>query len=875
MSWLKQIFSRRRRFGDLSEEIREHLAEKVEELVAAGMPRKEAEQAARREFGNVTLIEHDGREVWKWVWMENLASDLRFSLRMLRKSPAFTLTAIVVLSLGLCVNTAIFAFVDVALLQPLPYRDPARLVGVYETVQMIPRSNLSYYDYLDWRRLNRVFSSLDVYGGGSRLMNTPSGTVFISGARVSDGFFRTLGITPILGRDFYQGEDLPSAAPAVILTYGAWQKWFAGRQNVIGQTVSFSDAPYTIIGVLPQDFHFAPRGKAEFWTTLREQTSCEKRRSCHNLYGIARLKDGVTVQMAQEEMQSIARQLETQYPDSNRGQGAAVVSLSDAIVGTLRPTLLVLLASAALLLLIASANVANLMVVRSESRRRELAVRAALGASKGRLFVQFATEGVLLVVAAATLGGFAAQWAMHLLTGLIPKDLLASTPYLLGLGLHSRVVAFECLLAITAAAVFSVAPILRLSMQDTREGLAEGSRGSSGNLWRRLGQKLVVAELAIAVVLLVGAGLLGKSLYKLLHVELGFRADHLVTLDLVAPGTRYSEDEQKRALGRLVIRRIAALPGVVSVGTSNQLPLEGNGNTRWIRFVGRPYSGEHNEVNGRQVSAAFFATLEARLLRGRFFTDAEDASKPQVVIINEALGRQYFPGKDPIGKKIGDPDLSEKSLREIVGVVENVKEGALDEVIWPTIYEPFNQNPSNYLSLVVRTSQNEEAMLPTLVATLREIDGSIGTLSGTTMNRRMNESPTAYLHRSSAWLVGGFASLALLLSVVGLYGVVAYSVSQRTREIGVRIALGAQRKSVYELILGEAGRLTAGGIGAGLVCGVAAAALMRRVLFGVASWDLQTLATVAIALGFFALLASYIPARRATRVDPVVALRHE
>jgi len=875
MNWLKGLFARRRAHRDLSEEIREHLEEKVDELVASGMTRAEAEHAARREFGNASLVERDGQEVWKWLWMENLTSDLRFALRMLSKNPAFTFTAIVVLGLGLCVNVAIFAFVDAALLQPLPYRDPSRLVGVYESVRMIQHSNLSYYDYLDWRTQNRVFSSLDVYGGGSRLMNTPSGAVFVWGGRASDGFFRTLGVSPMLGRDFYQGEDLPNAAPTVILSYGAWQKWFGGRQDVIGQTVSFSDGPYTVIGVLPREFHFALRGRAEFWTTLRELEPCEKRRSCHNLYGVARLKDGVTVRMAQDEMQSIAKQLEAQYPDSNRGQGASVVSLSDAIVGVLRPTLLMLMGGAGLLLLIASVNVANLMLVRSESRRRELAVRAALGASKSRLFVQFVAEGALLVVAAAVMGGFAAQWAMNLFIRAIPADLLLSVPFLAGLGLHFRVVVFEGLLAASAAALFSVTPILRLSMQDMRAGLAQGSRGSSGDVWRRLGPRLVIAQLAIAVVLLVGAGLLGKSLYRLLHVELGFHADHLATLELVAPQTQYAGDEQTRALGRLVVNRIAALPGVVSVGTANQLALEGNGSTHWIRFQGRPYHGEHNEVNGRQVSAAYFTTLQARLLRGRFFRDGDDASKPRVAIINDALARQYFAGEDPIGKIVGDTDLSEKSLKEIVGVVENVREGALDEELWPAIYEPFNQSPANDISMVVRTSQSEESMLPTLVAALREIDPSIGTINGATMNQRMNESPTAYLHRSSAWLVGGFASLALLLSVVGLYGVVAYSVSQRTREIGVRMALGAQRNSVYELILGDAGRLIAVGIVAGLVCGVAAAVLMRGVLFGVASWDLQTLASVTVALGMFALLASYVPARRATRVDPVVALRHE
>ncbi|HYL64411.1 MAG TPA: ABC transporter permease [Candidatus Methylomirabilis sp.] len=875
MSWVRRIFSRRRIYGDLSEEMRSHLEEKIEELVAHGMSRKEAAHAARREFGNVTLIEGDSRDTWRWVSLENIAADFRFGLRLLAKSPGASLTAILILGLGLSISVAIFAFVDATLIQPLPYTNPSRLVSVYESAQAFPRSNLSFLDYLDWKKQNTVFSSLEAWTGSGVLLTTNSGVKPIPSIRVTDGFFRTLGVNPILGRDFVAGEDLQQAAPVALLSYAGWQKWFGGRQDVVGQTVALSGVPTTIIGVLPKEFHFALRGNATFWQNLRADSHCEKSRGCHNLYGVARLKDGVSLQAASAEMKGIAKQLEAQYPDSNRGQGAAIITLSEAIVGPVRPILFVLLAAAGLLLLIACVNVSSLLLVRSEIRRREIAVRLAIGASRPRLFVQFVTEGFLLVIAGSVLGLFCAEWAMHLLVGLIPAQLLVYLPYLSGLGLNARVLTFAAVLAVLAAFVFALVPNLRLSVRDMQDGLSEGSRGSAGKTWSRLGSKLVVAELAIAMVLLVAAGLLGKSLYRLLRVDLGFQPDHLAMLDLAAADAKYAKQEQQTLLARQLIERISRIPGVESVGLTSTLVLNGNGNTTWIRIVGRPYHGEHNEVNERDVSAGYFQTLHARLLRGRFFTDADDFTKPRVVIINQALAKQYFPGEDPIGKKIGGADLSPGSIMEIVGVVDSIREASLDEQIWPGVYEPFNQNGDTFFSVIVRTVQNEQAILPTLDSTIREMDPGIGTMAETTMNLRIDESPSAYLHRSSAWLVGGFAALAFFLSVVGLYGVVAYSVSQRTREIGVRMALGAQRSSVYELVLREAGLLAVSGVFVGLICSVAAAALMRDLLFGVSSWDVPTLMAVSATLAAAALLASYIPARRATRVDPVIALRHE
>jgi len=571
-------------------------------------------------------------------------------------------------------------------------------------------------------------------------------------------------------------------------------------------------------------------------------------------------------------MTSIAQQLERQYLNSNRSRSAMMLSLTDVIVGDIRPFLLVLLSGAGLLLLIVCVNVSSLLLVRSESRKRETAIRSALGASRARLVRQFVTEGMLLVAAGSALGIAFAYEAMQLLARLVPAEMMASMPYLHGLGLNLRVVLFAVAISVFAGLLFSLTPILRLPAADMREELAEGSRGSAGTIWRRFGANLVVVELAIAVVLLVGAGLLGKSFYRLLHVDIGLQPDHLAMLRIGARGERYAKDAQVVALEQQILARIASLPGVKSVGITTDLPVgDGDGITQF-QVVGKPLLREHNEANNRPVSSSYFTTLQARLVRGRYFTEAEDASKPRVAIINQTLAKQYFAGEDPIGKQIS---YANPPTLEVVGLVDDIQEGPLDMTIRPAIYVPFSQYPDNDFALVVRTSQAEQSLLPEMSRAIHQIDPGIFTYGEVTMSDRINNSPSAYLHRSSAWLVGGFAGLALLLGVVGLYGVIAYSVSQRTREIGVRMALGAQRSSVYQLIMKEAGWLIAVGIVAGLVCSVAATTLMRKLLFGVSSWDASTMAVVAGVLGGCALLASYIPARRAASVNPVEALRAE
>ncbi|MGA8730731.1 MAG: ABC transporter permease, partial [Terracidiphilus sp.] len=660
-----------------------------------------------------------------------------------------------------------------------------------------------------------------------------------------------------------------------MLTYGTWVKRFGSRRDVIGQAVSLNGDSYTIVGVLPREFAFGPRGNAEFWTPLLDKNGCEQRRSCHNLDGIGRLRDGVTMQAAQADLQAIATQLARQYPASNQGQGASVIPLSELIVGNVRPILLTLLSGAGLLLLIACVNVASLLLVRSEGRRREIAVRGALGATRVRLARQFVTEGLLLAAGGCLAGLCVGAWVMALMSRMIPKDTAAFVPFLRLVGLNRHTGLFAVAIAVLAAFLLAATPVLRLSFQDIRDGLTDGDRAAAGRLWRRMGANLVVVELAIAMVLLVGAGLLGQSFYRLLHVENGFDTTHLATVQVMAPDKIYVKDVQQVALYREIERRFAALPGVQAVGITSDLPVQCNCDTDWIRIVGKPFHGEHNEVNERDVSADYLTTLKARLVRGRMFRDDEDQSKPNVMLINQALARKYFPGEDPIGKKVGNGDLAPKSIREIIGVVADVREGTLDSDIWPAEYEDINQGPQNYFAVAVRTEQDEKSVLPMMVSTLRHIDPNLGVYGEITMTDQIEASQTALLHRFSTWLVGGFAAMALVLGVVGLYGVIAYSVSRRTREIGVRMALGAQRRAVYKLVMGQAGWLTVTGIGIGLVCSIGASLLMRKILFGVQAWDAPTLAGVAIVLGLASLAASFLPARRAASVNPTDALRAE
>ena len=866
---LSMLLARRRFGSELEEEMAFHREQAERELIAGGMTPEAARFAAMRQFGNATRLKERSHEVVGFK-LETVVPDFRFAIRQLRNNPGFAAAAILILTLGIAASVAIFSFVDAALIKPLPYKNASRLVVLFESIPLGPRFHLSYPDYLDWKRENTVFQSLDVFAPYGFMLQTPAGAQQVDGASVSAGFFRTLGVTPILGRDFRPAEDQPAAPYTALISYGAWQGRFGGRKDVLGQTVNLDGNATTIIGVLPRDFHFAPAEPADFWASARSTAGCG--RGCHGLFGVARLKDGVSFATAFADITTIAQNLERQYPDSNRDQNAFMMTLTDVIVGDIRPILLVLLTGAALLLMIAAINVASLLLVRSERRKREMAVRGALGASRIRLIRLFVTEGALLAISAGVLGVASASAVMRSFLRLIPKDMLATMPYLREIGLNPRVLTFAALVTLTTGVLFSLLPALRVSLNDLREGLSEGSRGSSGTVWRRFGANLVVVELSMAVVLLVGAGLLGKSFYRLLHVDAGLEPDHLATLHVAAVGDSYQKNEQQINLRRQLRARLSTLPGIDSVAFTNRLPLGDGDGTTSFRIVGRPYHGEHNEVAYREVSANYFSTLQARLLRGRYFAEDEDQSKPSVIVINQQLAKQYFPGEDPVGKQIstqGRPNI------EIVGVVNDIQEGQLDAAPRGAMYTPMNQWPDTYFSVVLRTSRAEDSLLLSAASAIHSVDPGLAVFNPISMAERVHDSPSASLHRSSAWLVGGFAALALLLSVVGLYGVIAYSVSQRTREIGVRMALGAQRSAVYRLIMGQAGWLIAAGIGAGLLCSLAATVLIRKLLFDVRAWDASILAAVSLVLALAALLASYLPARRAASVNPTEALHAE
>jgi predicted permease len=876
----RSLFRRDRVEQDLEDEIRDHLERQVEANVARGMTRDEARYAALRAFGGVDQRKEECRDTRHVNFVERGIQDLRFAFRQLLKHRGFACTAVGVLSLGIAGSVAILGFVDSALIKPLPYRDPSRLVTVFsarpDSAPRQTRGAVSYLDFIDWRSRNRAFDSIAAYDvRGGFTLTTSSGAERVSGLRVTSGFFQTLGVTPALGRDFLSDEEGRSALPTVVLSYSAWQRRFGGSPEILGRTVTLQSPwlagaePHVVIGVLPSDFHFSLAEHAEFWATIRGPQACWDARRCRSLEAVARLAHAVSMQRATAEVTSVIDQLRAEYPDAHRNQEIGkLVHLRDVVLGDVRPMLLMFLGGAALLLVIACMNVLSLLLARSESRTQEIAVRHALGASSARLVMQFATEAFVLAAIAAGIGLLLASWGMQFLRSLLSADMISRMPYLEAVGLNVRLVSLTCVISLIAALAFALTPVVRMAIFKKSVGLRGGSRTSARMHWRRLGARLVVAELAIAVVLLVSAGLLGKSLYQLLHVDPGFNARGLVTTSVTADAK-----DETGALARRVAERLAALPGVDAVGYADLLPL-GPGlapsSTFWV--LGRAEGDQLKEDwPVRRVSADYFNALQATLLRGRHFTGQEVALARPVMIINETAAELYFAGDDPIGRRIAFGSAASPA-REIVGIVADIKEGPPETPAHPSAYVPFDQTG---FALVIRTRQDERALAASLAAAIREIrpDAVIGTVA--TMAEQMNRLPSTSLQRSSAWLVGGFAAMALVLSVIGLYGVVAYSVGQRTREIGVRIALGAQQSSVYRLILGEATWLVGMGTGLGIIGAVIAAVLMRGLLFGVQWWDPATLVATTFVLATSALVASYIPARRAASVNPIEVLRAE
>jgi predicted permease len=809
--------------------------------------------------------------------MEGVLQDARYGVRILLRRPGFTAVAILVLALAIGANVAIFGFIDEALLRPLPYRDPDQLVKIWDArqSQIDSRFEASYPDYLDWKQQSQAFSSLAAYStGGDSILAGPSGPEMIPVGPVSANFFQTLGVSPILGRVFLNNEDLASSPKYAVLSFGFWQRRFGGRRDIVGQSLTLGGEHTTIIGVLPRDFQFAPRGDVDLYLTLRPKGEMLSRRNLHWIHPFGRLKPGVSVQQAQIMMNGLAANLEKQYPDSNKELRTVVIPLAELITGPVKPILMVLMGAVGMLLLIACANIANLLLARSATRVKEIALRSALGAGRWRVVRQLATEGVVLGAAGTAAGIVVTIVATRWMVDALPQAMRQSMPYLKHAGIEPRNLIFAAGLAMLTALLFSLPPALRLSVPMLHDGLKEGGQLSGASSWKRVGSSLVVAELAISAVLLVGSALMLKSLFRLLNVDAGFNVSQLTTFYVFPDHKRYNQDAEAVVMEGKLIDALRAVPGVSAAGATSTPPIVG-GNTSMFRVVGAPLTTRPYEANSREVDGGYFSTLQATLKSGRYFDERDRATTSQVVIINETLAKMAFGAEDPVGKEIVFTFNAQQKPREVVGVLQDVHEGALDVEDKPAIYTPFAQDPDNIFAVVVRSTVGPGALRPALEKAVHDIDPGLVLYQMQTMKDLIAQSPAAALHRYPAWLVSVFAFIALLLAVVGLYGIVSYSVSQRTREIGIRMALGAPRGNVLKLVLGEGARLAAIGIGAGVIAAVLTGYVLRSLLFGIAPWDPATLLVVTAILSGVGLFASYMPARRAARLDPMKALHYE
>jgi predicted permease len=810
--------------------------------------------------------------------IETILQDLCYELRALLKSPRFTSIALITLVLGIAANVAIFTFVDATLLRPLPYRDASRLMEVYDTrtAEVFTQFEASYPDFLDWREQQRAFDGLAGYGQNQVLLRGAGAPELLPSAVATDNFFQTIGVRPLIGRDFRTGEDLASAPRMVMLSYGWWQRHFGGK-DVIGQTLNIDNEPNTIIGVLPADFHFAPVGDPDVWLTLHASGPLLQRRNLHWLDVVGRLKPGISRESAAAAMNLIAEGLEKQYPQTNDKLRTTLVPLNEVIVGQIRPILLVLLGAVVLLLMIACANVANLLLARAMARRNEMAIRAALGASRARLIGLMLTEGLILSFTGAAAGMAVAYWAIKGFVAMIPATLLDNMPYLKHMSIDARVLLFACALAIITGVVFALAPAFQAANTDVQSALKEGSRSSHSSSWRRFASALVVGEVALAMVLLAGSGLLVKSLYRLLNVNPGFDQHNLLGIRIGLSQSRFpQQDSQRLQAQQNILDSIRALPGVQSAGLSDVLPVSNGGNTSNLRVVGVPSATpQGREANSRTVNRTYFQTLGAELVQGSWFIEADNATGPQRVIINKTLADQFMSGLDPLKQQIWFTYSDKEKPRQVIGVVRDIKEGPLDTPARPAIYTPMEATPYLYFNLLLRTAQRPDAIIPEVQNAVRRVDPDAVTFGIQTVEDRIHRSPAAFLHRYPAVLAGMFAFLALLLGTIGLYGLVAYSVSQRTQEIGIRMALGAQRGNVLQMVLTQGVRLIVPGVAIGIAAAMLVSYSIRGMLFGIRSWDPAIFVAVTAILAIVTLAASYVPARAATKVDPMVALRYE
>jgi len=872
---MKHWWNWRKREKELEKEIQHHLRMGEEERVERGASPRDARAGARREFGNVELVKELARDVWGWRWLEDLYEDLRFGARTLRKSPGFGATAILTLALGIGANTAIFSVVNAVLLRPLPFPDASRIMMVWHTPPQksfpgVKRFVVSPANYLDWRSQNHVFEDMAAFGFRPFNLTGNGEPESILGAKVSPDFFSVLQVRPQIGRAFVADDDQPGHGNVAIITDALWRSHFDANRNALGKTIRMDDEPYVVIGVMPAEFSFPLQAQLAIplaWTD-RERAV----RGNHNLLVIARLKSGVSQQQAQAEMDTISSSLAQQFPADDAGWGAAVVPFHDFLGGSLRSALLLLLGGVAFVLLIACTNVANLTLAKALGRGKEIAIRTVLGASRSRVMRQVLSETVLLSLA----GGALALLLAHFLVDAIAAFLAPQLPLAVRIGLDGWVLAFTLAISVLTGLLAGLTPSWHLAKSNLnaslKQGLGKTDSASSGGRARSV---FVVAEVALSLVLLVGAGLTIRTLYLLRSVNPGFDPHNVLTVPLGISEKKYASAEQQTAFFDNILERVRALPGVNSAGAVDNLPFTG-GSTQPIIAEGQPVvpMADQPEVPVRVVTPGYLRSMDIPLVQGRDLSDADNAGSLPVVLVSQAFAKRFWPHESPIGKHV-TLTFSSGPSREIVGVVGDVKIDGLD-VIQPidVVYEAMDQNAGvPEMVLAVRTDTAPSGLTSAVTGVIHHVDPEEPVVGIATMETVVDQSLGK--QQLSMTLLGAFAGLALLLAAIGIYGVQAFAVRQQVREVGIRMALGAERRDVFRLVVGQGLQLTLLGIGIGLVAGLGITRFMASQLYGLSPTDPLTFAGVAVLLLFVAFLACYVPARRAMRVDPVVALRDE
>jgi putative ABC transport system permease protein len=855
---------------DIDEELRSHIEMEAEANRELGMTPDEARLSATKTFGNVGSIRDLAYEVRGGGFMETVWQDLRYSGRILLKHPGFTLVAVLTLSLGIGANTAIFSIVNAVLLRPLPYNAPEQLVIVGE---FAPGGTVSYPNFADWRDDRKVFNSASAVRSNESFNVTGSGEPErLQGRLVSAGFLTLLGVSPLLGRDFVAEDDRPGATPAAILSYGFWSRRFGNDQSIIGKTITLNNQSYTVVGVSPQDFHYDMDADVSVPIGLSAERF-KARGADPGISVVARLHPNVSLQQAETELNVSYSRLEQQYPNSNTGRRARLMSLHENFVGDVRQPLLILLGAVGLVLLIACANVANLLLVRASTRTREISVRVALGANRWRIIRQLLTESLLLALIGAALGTLLAYWGTSLIANQLPEGIRR----LSDANVDLPVLAFTLGVSLLTGFLFGLAPALQATRLNLTESLKEGDRGSSGRR-QHLRSALVVCEVALTLTLLVGAGLLIQSFRRVLQVDPGFKAQNLLTMQV---SVNNPDGNQVAAFFQQLQQNVRRLPGVKSVAVSNGLPL-GVANHPIFIIVGRPLPEPGKESGGIRytVSPDFFQAMGVELLRGRVFNAQDKPDTPPVVIIDEALAQQHFQNEDPIGKRLAQSTSGTPSY-EIVGVVRHVEHDNLDgQARTPQFYLNFNQIPLDKLpgfvrriNLLTRTDVDPSSLAPAVRGEIADLNKDQAVFNVRTMEQIVSQSVAP--RRFSMLLLTIFAIVALLLASIGIYGMMSYSVAQRTREIGLRMTLGAQRGNVLRMVIGHGMKLALAGVILGLVASAALTRTMKTLLFGVSATEPAIFVGIAVLLALIALLACWVPARRATKIDPMVALRYE